>query len=65
MKYVVHHLQMQTVLDEIIFGGQVLETSSVEVMKAVEEISKYALSSSLSPSLPLHTWLYVCGIACL
>lgn len=34
-------LQMQTILDEIVFGGQVLETSSTEVIKAVEEISKY------------------------
>lgn len=34
------HLQLHTILDEIIFGGQVLETSSTEVMKAVEAISK-------------------------
>ena len=34
-------LQMHTVLDEIVFGGQVLETSSTEVIKAVENISKY------------------------
>jgi AP-3 complex subunit sigma len=34
---------MHTVLDEIIFGGQVLETSSTEVLKAVEEISKFSL----------------------
>lgn len=34
---------MHTILDEIIFGGQVLETSSTEVMKAVEEISKCSL----------------------
>ena len=31
---------MHTILDEIILGGQVLETSSTEVIKAVEEISK-------------------------
>ena len=31
---------MHTTVDEIIFGGQVLETSSTEVMKVVEEISK-------------------------
>lgn len=36
----IHMLQMHAVLDEIVFGGQVLETSSAEVMKAVEEISK-------------------------
>lgn len=40
--------QMHTVLDEIIFGGQVLETSSTEVMKAVEEISKYSLPTPLT-----------------
>jgi AP-3 complex subunit sigma len=34
------------VIDEIIFGGQVLETSSTEVMKAIEEMSK-CLSLSL------------------
>lgn len=34
------NLQLHTILDEIIFGGQVLETSSTEVIKAVEEISK-------------------------
>ena len=38
--------QLHTILDEIIFGGQVLETSSVEVMKAVEEISRLSLSLS-------------------
>jgi AP-3 complex subunit sigma len=40
---------MHTIVDEIIFGGQVLETSSTEVMKAIEEISK-CLSLSLSLS---------------
>lgn len=34
---------MHTILDEIIFGGQVLETSSAEVLKAVEEITKCSL----------------------
>ena len=33
-------LQLHTILDEIIFGGQVLETNSAEVIRAVEEISK-------------------------
>lgn len=33
-------LQMHAIVDEIIFGGQVLETSSEQVMKAVEEISR-------------------------
>ncbi|KAL7082722.1 hypothetical protein ACP275_14G119400 [Erythranthe tilingii] len=32
--------KVHTILDEIILGGQVLETSSSEVVKAVEEISK-------------------------
>ena len=41
-------MQMHTILDEIISGGQVLETSSSEVMKAVEEISKWSLSPSIS-----------------
>lgn len=31
---------MHAIVDEIIFGGQVLETSSEQVMKAVEEISR-------------------------
>ncbi|KAJ0039959.1 hypothetical protein Pint_28284 [Pistacia integerrima] len=39
-------LQMHTILDEIIFGGQVLETSSTEVIKAVEEISKLESASN-------------------
>lgn len=34
---------MHAILDEIILGGQVLETNSSEVVKAVEEISKYFL----------------------
>lgn len=33
---------MHAILDEIILGGQVLETSSSEVVKAVEEISMYS-----------------------
>lgn len=41
-------MQMHSILDEIISGGQVLETSSSEVMKAVEEISKCSLSPPLS-----------------
>ncbi|KAL4368804.1 hypothetical protein GQ457_05G006520 [Hibiscus cannabinus] len=31
---------VHTILDEVVFGGQVVETSSSEIMKAVEEISK-------------------------
>lgn len=43
---VFNYSKMHTILDEIIFGGQVLETSSTEVMKAVEEISKLEAASS-------------------
>lgn len=45
--------QLHTILDEIIFGGQVLETSSIEVIKAVEEISK------CSPSLSLYLFVFL------
>ncbi|KAH0934938.1 hypothetical protein HID58_012055 [Brassica napus] len=46
---VFNYSKMHTVLDEIVFGGQVLETRSDEVMKAVEEISKSeAASNSIS-----------------
>lgn len=31
---------MHTILDEMILGGQVVETNSDTVMQAVEEISK-------------------------
>lgn len=33
-------LQVHTILDEIILGGQVLETNSSGIVKAVEEVSK-------------------------
>lgn len=55
--------QLHTILDEIIFGGQVLETSSIEVIKAVEEISKCSLSLPLpvclSSGLVLAHFCYV------
>ena len=55
-------LQLHTILDENIFGGQVLETSSAEVMKVVEEISRCSLS------LCFCLFLFVCvgvnGIFC-
>lgn len=41
-------MQTQTILDEIISGGQLLETSSTEVMKTVEEITKCSLFLSSS-----------------
>ncbi|XP_022741570.1 AP-3 complex subunit sigma isoform X2 [Durio zibethinus] len=43
---------IHTILDEIIFGGQVLETSSAEVMKAVEEISKLEAASNAITLIP-------------
>ncbi|KAB2094710.1 hypothetical protein ES319_A02G178900v1 [Gossypium barbadense] len=48
---VFNYSKIHTILDEIILGGQVLETRSTEIMRAVEEISKCSLS--LSP-------LFVC-----
>ncbi|URE33016.1 AP-3 complex subunit [Musa troglodytarum] len=44
--------KMHTILDEIIFGGQVLETSSERVLKAVEEISRLEKSSSSVSFVP-------------
>ncbi|KAG1366710.1 AP-3 complex subunit sigma [Cocos nucifera] len=44
--------KMHMLLDEIIFGGQVLETSSEQVLKAVEEISKFEKSSSAISLVP-------------
>ena len=47
-------------LDEIIFGGQVLETSSSEVMKAVEEISKYTTALCVRVCvLFARLWVYL------
>lgn len=53
-------LQMHTVLDEIVFGDQVLETSSTEVIKAVEDISKYYYY--YFPSLCLSTEVFICSV---
>ncbi|XP_042478857.1 AP-3 complex subunit sigma [Macadamia integrifolia] len=44
--------KMHTILDEIIFGGQVLETSSTEVIKAVEEITKLEKASNTISLVP-------------
>ncbi|XP_021834526.1 AP-3 complex subunit sigma isoform X1 [Prunus avium] len=49
---VLNYSKMHTVMDEIIFGGQVLETSSTEVMKAVEEISKLETASNAISLVP-------------
>lgn len=40
--------KLHTVLDEIIIGGQVVETNSSEVMKSVQEILKLERSSEIS-----------------
>ncbi|XP_011003737.1 PREDICTED: AP-3 complex subunit sigma [Populus euphratica] len=46
---VFNYSKLHTILDGIIFEGQVLETSSAEVTRAVEEISKLeAASNSIS-----------------
>ncbi|KAL9274547.1 AP-3 complex subunit sigma-like protein [Drosera capensis] len=42
---VFNYSKIHTILDEIIFAGQVLETSSMEIMRAVEEISKLEAAS--------------------
>ncbi|KAK6237474.1 hypothetical protein QUC31_002943 [Theobroma cacao] len=49
---VFNYSKMHTILDVIIFGGQVLETSSTEVMKAVEEISKLEAASNAITLIP-------------
>nr|GMN32344.1 hypothetical protein TIFTF001_048175 [Ficus carica] len=51
---VFNYSKMHTMLDEIIFGGQVLETSSSEVMKAVEEISKYTTALYVRDSFEFY-----------
>ncbi|WZZ81335.1 hypothetical protein YC2023_101907 [Brassica napus] len=47
-----NYSKMHTVLDEIVFGGQVLETSSTEVIKAVENISKLEAASNAISLVP-------------
>ncbi|XVE87297.1 hypothetical protein DITRI_Ditri18aG0106100 [Diplodiscus trichospermus] len=49
---VFNYSKIHTILDEIIFGGQVLETSSAEVLKAVEEISKLEAASNAITLIP-------------
>lgn len=55
---VFNYSKTQSILDEIIFGGQVLETNSSEVMKAVEEISRLEAISNSSSLIPrsLAAW---------
>ncbi|KAG5222722.1 hypothetical protein OIU76_002262 [Salix suchowensis] len=46
---VFNYSKLHNILDGIIFGGQVMETSSAEIIRAVEEISKLeAASNSIS-----------------
>ncbi|CAN6897145.1 unnamed protein product, partial [Brassica oleracea] len=47
-----NYSKMHTMLDEIVFGGQVLETSSTEVIKAVEDISKLEAASNAISLVP-------------
>jgi hypothetical protein len=46
-------MQLHTVLDEMILGGQVIETSSEEIIRSVEEIARFLLPRSFLPS-PSH-----------
>ncbi|XP_044370664.1 AP-3 complex subunit sigma isoform X2 [Triticum aestivum] len=40
--------KLHTVLDEMILGGQVIETSSEQIMKFVEEIARFLLPSAFN-----------------
>nr|KJB47286.1 hypothetical protein B456_008G068000 [Gossypium raimondii] len=51
---VFNYSKIHTILDEMVFGGQVVETSSSEIMKAVEEISKCFLSPFLLSCVKMH-----------
>ena len=50
-------MQLHTILDEMMLGGQVTETSSEQIMKSVEGIERF--SSLPSPLHILSTLLYV------
>lgn len=43
-------MQLHTILDEMILGGQVIETSSEQIMRSVEEIARFLLPAAF----PLH-----------
>ncbi|XAR73867.1 hypothetical protein NMG60_11007983 [Bertholletia excelsa] len=43
---VFNYAKVHSILDEIIFGGQVLETNSTEIMRTVEEILKLESASN-------------------
>ncbi|XP_054810476.1 AP-3 complex subunit sigma isoform X2 [Prosopis cineraria] len=49
---VFNYSKMHSILDEIIFGGQVLETSSTEVLKAIEELSRLEAASNAMNLVP-------------
>nr|KJB47287.1 hypothetical protein B456_008G068000 [Gossypium raimondii] len=49
---VFNYSKIHTILDEMVFGGQVVETSSSEIMKAVEEISKLEAASNAISLIP-------------
>ncbi|CAG7865142.1 unnamed protein product, partial [Brassica rapa] len=50
---VLNYSKMHTVLDEIVFGDQVLETSSTEVIKAVEDLLSLSLLEAASNAISL------------
>lgn len=50
-------MQLHTILDEMILGGQVIETSSEEIMKSVEEIARFY---SLPSTAPYIAWTLNC-----
>ncbi|KAL9245866.1 hypothetical protein vseg_019468 [Gypsophila vaccaria] len=49
---VFNYSKLHTILDEIIFGGQVLETNSTEIIRAVEEISRLETASTAVSLVP-------------
>ncbi|GAB2282750.1 hypothetical protein Dimus_017289 [Dionaea muscipula] len=56
---VFNYCKINTILDEIIFGGQVVETNSAEILRAVEDISKLESTASSTISLvrkPVSSW---------
>ncbi|KAH1113397.1 hypothetical protein J1N35_006775 [Gossypium stocksii] len=52
-------IQIHTILDEIILGGQVLETRSTEILRAAEEISKLEAATIAISFIPksASSWL--------
>ncbi|XP_047085687.1 AP-3 complex subunit sigma-like [Lolium rigidum] len=44
--------KLHTVLDEMILGGQVIETSSEEIMRSVEEIARLEKQSNTTSLIP-------------